>query len=141
MSNPSTRDGGVVHDFVDALLARDWPRFRATLTNDVYREGFEGAEIDSVRGIEPYMKWTTELIDPLFEYSWVVHRIAYSADGDAAFLEATSTYRVREEDEPFGYRMAVIFDLTSDQRIAQLSWYWKTPAKKLAGGTISGDAP
>jgi hypothetical protein len=127
----------IVERFVDALLARDWVRLRDTLTPDIRREGFDGPERDAVVGREPYLQWASELIDPLAVYAWDVHRLEYSETGTAAFLEATSTYRVHADDEPFGYRMAIVFDLSSNGRISQVSLYWKTPQQRLPGGTIA----
>jgi hypothetical protein len=127
----------VVERFVDALLSRDWVRLRATLTPDVRREGFDGPERDAVVGREPYLQWASELIDPLAVYAWAMHRLEYSETGTSAFLEATSTYRVHATDEPFGYHMAVIFDLTADGLISQVSLYWKTPDQRLPRGTIA----
>jgi hypothetical protein len=129
----------IAEDYVEALLARDWDRFAGMLAEDVHREGAEGAETDSVDTREAYLSWAKNLIDPLYEYSWVVHRVAYSQTGDVAWVEATSQYRVNESDKPFGYRLAMVLEINGDGLIQQVSLYWKTPQQRLPGDTIRGE--
>ncbi len=128
----------IAEDYVEALLARDWDRFVSMLAEDVHREGAEGAETDSVDTREDYLAWAKNLIDPLYEYSWVVHRVAYSQDGTVAWVEATSQYRVHEADVPFGYRLAMVLEINPKGLIQNVSLYWKTPQQRLPGDTISG---
>lgn len=125
-------------DFVEALLAREWTRLSSLIAEDVHREGVDGPENDSVQGREAYLAWATQLIDPLFEYSWDVHRVVYSAGGDVAWVEATSQYRVNEADEPFGYHLAMVLDIRPDGLVQKVSLYMKTPSRRLAGDTIGG---
>jgi ketosteroid isomerase-like protein len=129
----------IAEDYVDALLSRDWDRFVAMLAPDVHREGAEGAETDSVDTREAYLGWAKNLIDPLYEYSWVVHRVAYGEGGKVAWVEATSQYRVNESDVPFGYRLAMVLEINDENLIQNVSLYWKTPQQRLPGDTISGN--
>ena len=54
-------------------------------------------------------------------------------------VEAESRYEPKQGDQPFGYRLAVVFDLNPQGLIHQVSYYWKTPRQRLAWDTVAGD--
>jgi hypothetical protein len=128
---------GVAEEFVAGMLDRDFKRMGAVLAPDVYRDGFEGEATDSVRGPDDYLKWLEKAIGGLAEYRWNIHRFEYGASGRWALVEATSIYRVTDDDEPFGYRMVMVLDITEDNKVSKVNLYWKTPGKRLPIDTIS----
>src|SRR5262245_54561441 len=127
-----------VEEYVAALQARDWQRMGRTLTPDVRREGAEGPETDLIEGREAYLKWSADLLDPLYGFTWTPSRIAKSADGRTILVEAVSRYEPKKGDQPFGYSLAVVFDLNDAGLIKAVSFYWKTPKQRLGWDTIAG---
>jgi hypothetical protein len=127
-----------VEEYVAALQARDWERMGKTLTLDVRREGIEGPESDAIEGRDAYLKWSAELLDPLYGFIWTPSRFVESANGRTILVEAESRYEPKKGDAKFGYRLAVIFDLDDDGLIKNISFYLKTPRQRLAGDTIVG---
>jgi hypothetical protein len=127
-----------VEEYVAALQVRDWDRMGRTLTADVRREGVEGPETDAIDGREAYLKWSADLLDPLYSFTWTPSRFVTSASGKTILVEAISRYEPNKGDEAFGYRLAVVFELNEEGLIKHISFYWKTPRKRLAWDTIAG---
>lgn len=128
----------VAKEYVAALQARDWARMGKTLASDISREGPEGAETDAISGREDYLKWSADLLDPLYGFTWTPSRIEASASGETVWVESESLYEPAKGDEKFGYRLAVVFDFNESGLIQHVSYYWKTPPKRLAWDTVAG---
>lgn len=124
-------------EHVAALRARDWKRMGRTMADNVRREGPEGAETDAISGKEDYLKWSADLLDPLYDFKWIPSRIEAVEGGRTVLVEAESDYEPSRGDVRFGYRLAVIFDFNDDGLIQQISYYWKTPRKRLSWDTVA----
>ncbi|MES2481632.1 MAG: nuclear transport factor 2 family protein [Pseudomonadota bacterium] len=129
-----------VDEYVAALQARDWARMGKTLTEDIQREGPEGAESDAIQGLAGYLKWSADLLDPLYAFSWTPTLTFKDPTGRYALVEAESRYEPKKGDTPFGYRLAVVFRLNAAGLIEHVSYYWKTPRQRLAWDTVEGHA-
>lgn len=127
----------VAREHIAALQARDWVRMGRTMAEDVRREGPEGAETDAIQGKEDYMKWSAALLDPLYGFSWLPSRMQMTADGKSVWIEAQSEYEPSKDDAKFGYRLALVLDFNDDGLIHDISYYWKTPRKRLAWDTVA----
>jgi ketosteroid isomerase-like protein len=127
----------VAKEHVAALQARDWERMGRTMADDVRREGPEGAETDAIAGKKDYLRWSADLLDPLYGFTWTPTRIQATEDGKSVWVTAQSEYEPSKGDGKFGYRLTVVFDFNSDGLIQDISYYWKTPRKRLAWDTVS----
>jgi len=127
----------VTREHVAALQARDWKRMGKTMADNVRREGPEGAETDAISGKEDYLKWSADLLDPLYGFTWTPTRIQATEDGKSVLVEAQSDYEPAKGDVRFGYRLVVIFDFNEDGLIQDISYFWKTPRKRLGWDTVA----
>lgn len=126
--------------FLRALPARDWAAMAATLSPTVRRHGIEdSAERDAVEGRDAYLRWLAGFADPLHEYSWTIGRVLVDPEARSAVVVATTRYRAKPEDVPFGYRLAMIFGFDQAGLIDVVDLYWKTPAQRMSGDTIRPD--
>jgi hypothetical protein len=126
--------------FLRSLPARDWATIATTMTPDVKRHGIEdNPDTDAVQGRDAYIAWLSGFADPLYEYGWTIHRILFDEDTGAATVMCSTHYRVRADDVPFGYRLAMVFGFDSSGLIDSVDLYWKTPAKRMPGDTIRQD--
>lgn len=130
--------GNAVEEYVAALQQRDWQRMGRTLTENVRREGPEGATTDAISGRDAYLQWSSDLLDPLYGFEWRADRITSLDEGRIYLVEATSKYEPSKGETPFGYRLAVIFDLNHEGLIESVSFYWKSPQQRLTWDTVAG---
>ena len=123
----------LIDEFMACLPLRDWPRMARTLSPDVRRSGVEDNN-DIVVGRDKYLQWLSGFADKLFEYSWTTHRTIIS--GQTAVVDCSTRYLIDKTSKPFGYHLAMIFDVGKDGLIESVDLFWKTPAQRVPGDTI-----
>jgi ketosteroid isomerase-like protein len=97
---------GIVERYLEAIAAQDWDALRATVRDDIVREGPFG---DVYRGVDPYVEFLSAVMPTLPGYSMDVARVTYVDDGRRAFAELSET--VELDGTPTVTPEVLVFDL------------------------------
>jgi len=112
---------GVVEGYLDAVATKDWDRLRASVTEDVVREGPFG---DVYTGVDSYVEFLATLMPTLRGYAMDVARVTYVEDGRRAFAELSET--VEMDGRSTVTPEVLVFDLDGDERIARVTIYTRS---------------
>lgn len=106
----------VVEKYLERLVAHDWEGVGSCLSRDVVRVGPFG---DTYSGKDSYLRFLSELMPTLQEYSMRVDRV--SANDGCVLVELTETMRI--EGRSRATPEALVFDLGQDGLISHISIY------------------
>jgi hypothetical protein len=109
---------GVVEGYLEAVATQDWDRLRASVTDDVVREGPYG---DVYSGVDAYVEFLATLMPTLRGYAMDVSRVTYVDGGRRAFAELSET--VEMDGRSTVTPEALVFDLEGDGRISRVTIY------------------
>lgn len=116
--------GGVVENYLAAVVSHDWDALRGCLRDDVIRNGpFR----DEYRGRDDYVGFLSDLMPTLSGYSMDITRVTYADSGRLAFAELAETVTVN--GSPMRTEESLVFELDDDdgaQQIARIDIYIKT---------------
>lgn len=105
----------MVSEFLEAMVAHDWDRMAACVTDDMLRVGPYG---DEYRGRRDYVAFIADTLPRLRDYRMDVARIV--AAGDVVVAELSETVAV--DGHALRTPEALVFDL-DDARIARIAVY------------------
>ncbi|HEX6476342.1 MAG TPA: nuclear transport factor 2 family protein [Acidimicrobiales bacterium] len=118
----SLRATDIVEQFLDRMVAHDWPGVTDCLASDVVRTGPFG---DTYAPRDRYVAFLTDLMPQLPNYSMKVSRVTYggapSIAPSVAVAELSETMDV--DGAPLETPEALVFDLDADGRIARIAVY------------------
>ena len=118
MQDGVVADEGCIQDYLSAIVAHDWGKVRAYVTEDVVRIGPYG---DTFRGRETYVSYLERLMPKLEGYAMEVRRITYADDGRSAFAELTE--RVTVNGTPTVTEEVLVFAVDSTSLIERVEIY------------------
>jgi predicted ester cyclase len=108
----------VVEGYLDAVATQDWGRLRASVRDDIVREGPFG---DVYTGVDPYVDFLSTLMPTLPGYAMDVARITYVDDGRRAFAELSET--VELDGRPTVTPEVLVFDIDDAGLIINVAIY------------------
>jgi hypothetical protein len=107
-----------VEGYLEAVANQDWERLRASVRDDIVREGPFG---DVYSGVDAYVDFLSALMPKLVGYAMDVARVTYVDDGRRAYAELSET--VELDGTPTVTPEVLVFDLDADGLIAHVAIY------------------
>jgi hypothetical protein len=115
----------VVERYLEAVgVTRDWGSVRECLAEDFTRVGPYG---DTYTSRSEYLAFIADLMPKLPGYEMRIDRVQYTANTAYAELTETVTIDGRAYETP----ETLVFDLTSDGRIAGVRVFIQTPGRSM----------
>jgi ketosteroid isomerase-like protein len=115
----------VVERYLEAIgVTRDWEALRECLAEDFTRVGPYG---DTYTSRSEYLEFIAVLMPKLPGYQMRIDRVRYATN--TAYAELTETVTI--DGEPYHTPETLVFDLTSDGRIAGVRVFIQTPGRSM----------
>ena len=112
----------IVERYLRAIVSHDWDVVDECIADDIVRVGPYG---DRYSGRRDYMAFIADLMPKLGGYAMKLDRVTYASDA-LAFAERSET--VEFDGKPMVTPEVLVFELTSDRRIARVDIFIQTPA-------------
>jgi hypothetical protein len=107
--------------YLHAIASHDWDVVDECIADDIVRVG---PYRDRYAGRDEYLAFIADLMPKLKCYVMKLDRVTY-ASGALAFAELSET--VEFDDKPMVTPEVLVFELTSDRRIARVDTFIQTP--------------
>jgi ketosteroid isomerase-like protein len=115
----------VVERYLEAVgVTRDWDAVRECLAEDFTRVGPYG---DTYTSRSEYLVFIADLMPKLPGYEMQIDRVQYTTN--TAYAELTETVTI--DGRPYHTPETLVFDLTSDGRIAGVRVFIQTPGRSM----------
>jgi ketosteroid isomerase-like protein len=112
----------IIERYLHAIASHDWDVVDECIADDIVRAG---PYRDRYAGRDEYLAFMADLMPKLKGYVMKLDRVTYASDA-LAFAELSET--VEFDGKPVVTPEVLVFELTSDRRIARVDIFIQTPA-------------